>query len=301
MDFDLIETDDEASRERVLAPLEAYNEAMIGRGHSEPARWMSILRREGNLVGGLIGVWYWDWLLVDLLWLPRPWRRRGIGGRIVAACLALAARHGLSGVWLHAFSFQAPDFWRRLGFAEFATLPDHPVGQADHFFLHRTPPGMPSPPELPPGFVLRETVDPADRIALAAALRGFNDAAIGVSPSRPLGLLAPGGGGLWGRTRHRWLFVELLGLPQAGRGSGLGTGLLREAERIAAGRGCVGVYLDTCSFQAPGFYERLDYHRFGTVPEHPRGHARHLYAKRLDGQPLLAHNARPPRQNGASA
>ncbi len=301
MAFELVETEDDAARERVLAPLEAYNEAMTGRGSSEPARWISILRREGDLVGGLIGVTYWDWLHVDLLYLPPSWRRSGAGRGIMAACRAVAARHRLAGVWLHTFSFQAPGFYRRLGFEEFAALPDHPVGHTDHYFLHRTRPGGAGPAAPPPGFTLREAVDPAERRALAAALRRTTDAAIGPNPRQSLGLLAPGGGGLWGRIRHRWLFVELLGLPEPARGDGLGTRLLREAERRAAGRGCVGVYLDTCSFQAPGFYERLGYTRFGTVPDHPRGHARHLYARRLDGQPLLAHNAPPPRQDGTSA
>jgi ribosomal protein S18 acetylase RimI-like enzyme len=301
MEFELVETDDAAARERVLKPLDDYNEAMIGRGHSESVRSLSILRREGGLVGGLVGVAYWDWLHVDLLYLPPEWRGGGAGARLMAYCLGVAARHGLEGVWLHTLSVQAPGLYRKQGFQEFATLPDHPVGHADHYLLRRMRGADTRDVAPPPGFIPRDAVDPGERKALATGLRGFTDAATGTNHRQPLGLLLPGTGGLWGWIRHCWLFVELLGIPEAARGEGTGTRLMREAERIAASRGCVGVYLDTCSFQAPGFYEKLGYTRFGTVPDHPRGFARHFYARRLDGRPLLAHNAPPLRDDGASA
>lgn len=309
MEFELVETQDEArqaaAREHVLKTLEAYNEAMTGRGTSEPVHPLSILRREGDLVGGLVGVSYWDWLHVDLFYLPAGWRGAGLGARLVATMLGAAARRGLAGVWLGSFSFQAPGFYRRLGFTQFAVLPDHPPGWRDHLFLRRLSGDEPAA-AAPEGFVLRDETPPAERRRLAEGLVAFNDAVAGPARTQPLGLLLRDGGGLWGVTSRGWLFVELLGIPEAARGAGLGTRLMREAERIAAARGCIGVHLDTCSFQAPGFYETLGYTRIGTVPEHPRGFARHLYARRLDGRrldgdPLLPHNAPPSREDGASA
>lgn len=301
MEFRLVETEDAAAREHVMAPLEAYNEAMTGRGQSEPALPLAILRHEGGLIGGLIGVSYWDWLHVDQFYLPEEWRHGGIGARVMAAAVAAAARRRLIGVWLASYSFQAPGFYRRQGFEEFAVLPDHPPGHTDHYFLRRIRAEDARDAAPPPGFALRDVVDPEERQALSEGLRAYNDAAAGPGRFQPLGLLLPGSGGLWGQTGRGWLFVELLGIPEALRGAGLGARLLREAERIAAARGCIGAHLDTCSFQAPVFYEKLGYTRFGTVPDHPRGHARHLYARRLDGRPLLAHNAPPPREDGASA
>ncbi len=300
MEFMLVETEDAAAREHVLKPLDDYNEAMIGRGTSEPVRPISILRREGDLVGGLVGVSYWDWLHVDLFYLPPAWRGAGLGARIMATLVGAAAGRGLTGVWLGSYSFQAPGFYLRQGFAEFAVLPDHPPGFREHIFLRRLGGNEPAA-QAPEGFVLRDEIPPAERALISQGLRAYNDAAAGTGRFQPLGLLLPGGGGLWGETGRGWLFVELLGIPEAARGDGIGTRLMREAERIAAARGCVGVHLDTCSFQAPGFYEKLGYTRLGTVPEQPRGFTRHLYARRLDGRPLLAHNAPPPRDDGANA
>ena len=38
---------------------------------------------------------------------------------------------------------------------------------------------------------------------------------------------------------------------------------------------------NTFSFQAPGFYEKQGYRRFGGMEGSPRGASRHFYVKRL--------------------
>jgi GNAT superfamily N-acetyltransferase len=63
-------------------------------------------------------------------------------------------------------------------------------------------------------------------------------------------------GGLFGRKYYGWLFVELLFVPEQGRRQGLGSRMLAEAEAFARSKGCIGVWLDTFSFQAPDFYPR---------------------------------------------
>jgi len=131
----------------------------------------------------------------------------------------------------------------------------------------------------------------SDRIDAEAEIRGgliaFNVAVTGTMPRGELQLAIrdPGTGrvlgGLTGRYAYRWLFVELLHVPEALRGTGIGTDLMRRAEAEALARGCIGVWLDTFSFQARGFYERLGYAVFGTIEDYPPGHARHFLAKRL--------------------
>ena len=88
-------------------------------------------------------------------------------------------------------------------------------------------------------------------------------------------------GGLTGRTSAAWPFVELLWLPEALRGTGLGTCLIAEAEAEAMRRGCLGAHLDTFDFQAPGFYRKLGYEMFGSIEDHPPGHMRFWMRKRF--------------------
>jgi GNAT superfamily N-acetyltransferase len=91
-------------------------------------------------------------------------------------------------------------------------------------------------------------------------------------------------GGLTARITQGWLFVHLLAVVS--KGEGIGSRLMRAAEAEARARGCLGVWLDTYSFQAPGFYARLGYEEVGRIPDYPPGEARIFLAKRLDGRPL---------------
>jgi len=89
-------------------------------------------------------------------------------------------------------------------------------------------------------------------------------------------------GGLHGRILYRWLFIELLVVPQQTRGQRMGSRLMGMAEDFARERNCVGVWLDTFDFQAPEFYRKLGYQAFGQLDDYPPGHQRLFFQKRLD-------------------
>jgi GNAT superfamily N-acetyltransferase len=89
-------------------------------------------------------------------------------------------------------------------------------------------------------------------------------------------------GGLWGGTNYSLLHIELLYLPEDLRGAGLGRQLMAQAEQEAVQRGCHGVWLDTFSFQARGFYERIGYTVFGTLEDYPPGHSRFFLKKNFE-------------------
>jgi GNAT superfamily N-acetyltransferase len=138
------------------------------------------------------------------------------------------------------------------------------------------------------GFELRleDAPDEQMRAGILAPLVAYNDAAAGPGT---WGLLvitlrdAAGGvaGGLWGRTSYGFLFIELLSAGPA-RGHGLGRRIMDMAEAEAKSRGLTGIWLDTWTFQAPGFYEKLGFAECGRIPNYPQGHDRIFYVKRLD-------------------
>jgi GNAT superfamily N-acetyltransferase len=138
-----------------------------------------------------------------------------------------------------------------------------------------------------PAIVVPDRPTDADRAAVLAALIAFNTDASGLPGPQPLAVLiqdpATGKpvGGLWGRTSYDWLFVELFVVPEPFRGQRLGSDILQQAEDIARSRGCIGVWLDTYSFQAPDFYAKQGYELFGTIDDHPRGKQRFFFKKRL--------------------
>jgi GNAT superfamily N-acetyltransferase len=88
-------------------------------------------------------------------------------------------------------------------------------------------------------------------------------------------------GGLLGAMWGGVLYVRFLWVSEPRRGQGLGRRLLDGAERRAAEHGCRHVFLDTFSFQAPSFYEKLGYRLYATAEDWPVGHAHHFFRKDL--------------------
>ena len=130
--------------------------------------------------------------------------------------------------------------------------------------------------------------DPDERVreAILAPLAAFNaeNGYPGDMKLLAITLTGEGGavvGGLWGKTVYDWLFVDYLAVPAALRGRSLGSELLAKAEKIAAGRGCVGSWLTTFSFQAQRFYERHGYEVFGRLENSPRDNVRIFMRKRF--------------------
>jgi GNAT superfamily N-acetyltransferase len=90
-------------------------------------------------------------------------------------------------------------------------------------------------------------------------------------------------GGLILQSYWKESYIELLWLSSGARGTGIGTRLIKEAERTARRRGSLLIHLNTYSFQAPGFYKKQGYRRFGALSGSPRGKSRYFYVKRLKG------------------
>src|SRR4029453_14429106 len=70
-------------------------------------------------------------------------------------------------------------------------------------------------------------------------------------------------GGLWGNGLH----INVLWVDEALRGQGHASALMRAAEAHGIAQGAKLVHVETMSFQARPFYEKLGYRVFGELPE----------------------------------
>lgn len=87
--------------------------------------------------------------------------------------------------------------------------------------------------------------------------------------------------GLLGHTLFGLFFLDLFYMPEELRGAGLGNRIMALAENKAQRHGCSAAFVYTVPFQAPGFYERHGYHRFGEIAWPPDGATRIFLTKRL--------------------
>jgi GNAT superfamily N-acetyltransferase len=120
--------------ERVMGParrgigngLRAYNLGAVGKfGYSSLAL---TVRDKGKIVGGLVGEIYWGWMFVSLLWVSEKYRGKDWGSSLVKAAEKEARRRGAHHAYLDSFSFQAPGFYKKLGYREFGRLKQFPRG-----------------------------------------------------------------------------------------------------------------------------------------------------------------------------
>jgi ribosomal protein S18 acetylase RimI-like enzyme len=87
--------------------------------------------------------------------------------------------------------------------------------------------------------------------------------------------------GLSGFTWAGWLEIKFLWVREDLRGRGHGRRLIEAAEAEARTRRCQHVWLDSYTFQAPTFYQRLGYQVFGTLQDYPPPHGRVFLTKTL--------------------
>jgi GNAT superfamily N-acetyltransferase len=78
-----------------------------------------------------------------------------------------------------------------------------------------------------------------------------------------------------------WLYILLLWIEESLRNKGYGTELMNIVEREALEFGCKYAHLETYSFEAKPFYEKLGYKVFAMLENYPIGHKKYFLKKEL--------------------
>jgi GNAT superfamily N-acetyltransferase len=115
--------------------LGSYNDSQVGDGRY---RRLSLLVRDkaGNVVGGLFGATYWDWLHVETLWIDERLRGQGYGSRLMVAAEAEALKRDCKNSFLDTTGFQARPFYERQGYKIFGVL-EHSPDEHKRFFMQK--------------------------------------------------------------------------------------------------------------------------------------------------------------------
>ena len=114
-----------------------YNVEQTGSGDGQ---WLSIFVRDdaGEIAAGLHG---WTWCgacRVQSLWVRQDLRRQGYGQRLLEAAEREARARGCDQVLLDTFSFQAPLFYKKLGYEVIAVVEGFPRRPHSEYHLRKT-------------------------------------------------------------------------------------------------------------------------------------------------------------------
>lgn len=99
---------------------------------------------DGRLLGGAVGRLWGPACELLQLWVADEHRRRGLGRALMLAFEQAAAARGARSVHLETFSFQAPGFYRRLGYEPQYERRDFPHGIVKWHLLKRLEPVAPA-------------------------------------------------------------------------------------------------------------------------------------------------------------
>ena len=134
-------------------------------------------------------------------------------------------------------------------------------------------------------FEITDDIKSEDREQIRGGLLEYNLARLEDKNPKELGLYYRERGtikaGLTAETHGNWLEIQYLWVAEELRGKGIGSALLKKAEAIAAGRGCVYAFVDTFEFQAPKFYLKYGYREVLTLTKYPLIGRKHYYIKNL--------------------
>jgi len=106
------------------------NEFNMSRTGITDVRPLAVFVRDDRteIVAGVHG-WTWGGCCeVKTLWVHEQWRGLDLGTRLIAAVENEARARGARQIVLSTHIFQAPDFYRRLGFEPIGHFEDYPVG-----------------------------------------------------------------------------------------------------------------------------------------------------------------------------
>jgi GNAT superfamily N-acetyltransferase len=113
-----------------------YNVAVTGLADYHPLA-IFLKDEHGEILGGVLGHLWGQWLHITILWLAELVRGHGYGRQLLLAAETYARERGCRHVKLETFSFQARSFYEKLGYEVFATLEDCPVGHREYFLRKR--------------------------------------------------------------------------------------------------------------------------------------------------------------------
>lgn len=114
--------------------LNEYNNRVAGEGHAALLCY-ALYGPEGSILGGVVGETHWNWLFINLMWLPEELHGKGFGHQLLEAAENEGRKRGATHAYLDTFNFQAPGFYQKHGYRVFGTLDDFPPGHKRYYLV----------------------------------------------------------------------------------------------------------------------------------------------------------------------
>lgn len=111
--------------------LHRFNFAATGQTETHAVN-LFLREADGGIRGGLVGYVWAEWLHIEYLWMVEEYRGRALGWQLLVMAEREASRLGARGAFLNTFDFQAPEFYKRLGYEILSAIAGYPPRSTDY-------------------------------------------------------------------------------------------------------------------------------------------------------------------------
>lgn len=99
-----------------------------------PQKFSIFLRTEDNNVfGGFIGTTFWSRMYINSLWVDETLRGQGWGRKLMELAEQEALNRGCLASHTDTFSWQSPEFYKKIGYEVIGELNDYPPGDCLYY------------------------------------------------------------------------------------------------------------------------------------------------------------------------
>lgn len=115
--------------------LDEHNTSVASARCVTPVRTVCV--ESGNVVAGLDAAVYWGKLHIRLLWVNPDHQSKGLGSQLMGWAEGQGRKLGCASAVVDTMSFQAPEFYVKLGYEQFGFSEGYEGGASRHYFEKR--------------------------------------------------------------------------------------------------------------------------------------------------------------------
>ena len=124
----------ESQKSQIIGDLiRSYNRSKREAAESEPLN-IYVEEDSGELMAGLVGETFGNWLEIEYLFVKEDIRGQGIGSQLLQQAESEAKKRNCRFAFVNTYQFQAPAFYQKYGYKEVFTLKDYPYTGQRHYY-----------------------------------------------------------------------------------------------------------------------------------------------------------------------
>lgn len=108
----------------------------VRQGHPRKSTTLSVLLKDDNknVWGGIMVTFLWNGMEINALWVDESIRKQGWGHKLMRVVEQEAIKRGCTIAYTNTFSWQAPEFYEKLGYKLYGKLDNFPKGSSLSYF-----------------------------------------------------------------------------------------------------------------------------------------------------------------------